>query len=96
MTRALLTPQEVEHHLLAVPEWDADEELQRISRTFTFENFSDAMVFVNRAAEIAEEENHHPDIEIVYNKVTLSLSTHSAQGLTVKDFALAAKIDALV
>ena len=68
----------------------------QIERLLTFENFADAMIFVNRVAEIAEEEGHHPDIRIVYNRVTLALSTHDAGGLTQKDFRLAHRIDSLL
>jgi 4a-hydroxytetrahydrobiopterin dehydratase len=68
----------------------------QIERLLTFENFVDAMIFVNRVAEIAEEEGHHPDIRIVYNRVTLTLSTHDAGGLTQKDFRLAHRIDSLL
>ena len=67
----------------------------QIARLLTFANFVDAMVFVNRVAEIAEEEGHHPEIRIVYNRVTLILSTHDAGGLTLKDFQMARRIDAL-
>ena len=66
-----------------------------IERQLTFANFVDAMIFVNKVAEIAEEEGHHPDIRIVYNRVTLALSTHDAGGLTSKDFKMAHRIDVL-
>lgn len=96
MPKPLLTPQEVETALKTIPAWEADEELQRISRTFEFPDFANAMVFVTEVAALAEEENHHPDITISYNKVTLALSTHSAGGLTERDFSIAAKIDGVV
>lgn len=67
----------------------------QIERLLTFADFVDAMAFVNRVAEIAEAESHHPDIRIVYNRVTLSLSTHDAGGLTEKDFQVARRIDTL-
>ena len=67
-----------------------------ITRTFEFKTFPDAIAFVNRIAEVAEKMDHHPDIDIRYTKVTCSLSTHSAGGITAKDFALAEKIDASV
>jgi 4a-hydroxytetrahydrobiopterin dehydratase len=67
----------------------------QIERLFVFENFVDAMIFVNNVAQIAEEEGHHPDIRIVYNRVTLALSTHDAGGLTQKDFQVARRIDSL-
>ena len=67
----------------------------QIKRDFKFKNFKEAMDFVNKVAEIAEEEGHHPDIYIFYNKVNLSLWTHAAKGLTENDFILAAKVNAL-
>jgi 4a-hydroxytetrahydrobiopterin dehydratase len=67
----------------------------QIERLLTFENFVDAMIFVNKVAEIAEEEGHHPDIRIVYNRVTLALTTHDAGGLTQKDLQMARRIDSL-
>lgn len=67
----------------------------QIKRDFKFKNFKEAMEFVNRVADIAESEGHHPDIYIFYNKVSLNLSTHAAKGLTENDFILAAKINTL-
>jgi 4a-hydroxytetrahydrobiopterin dehydratase len=71
-----------------VPEgWnEADEALER---TFEFPNFVDALAFVNRVGQLAEAENHHPDIAINYNKVTLRWWTHSAGGITERDRELA-------
>ncbi len=66
-----------------------------ITTTVTLKNFAAAMVFVNRVAELAESRNHHPDIAISWNKVTLTLSTHDAGGLTQLDLDLAAAIDGL-
>jgi 4a-hydroxytetrahydrobiopterin dehydratase len=68
-----------------------------IVRELKFEDFSEAIAFVNRVAEVAEEANHHPDILVHgWNKVRLSLTNHSAGGLTAADFDMASKIDALV
>jgi 4a-hydroxytetrahydrobiopterin dehydratase len=64
-----------------------------IRRDFTFPGFRSAIAFVNRVAELAEIAGHHPDIEIHYSRVSLSLSTHDAGGVTEKDVALAAEID---
>ena len=64
-----------------------------IHRDFTFTGFRSAIAFVNRVADLAESAGHHPDIEIHYNRVSLSLSTHDAGGVTEKDVALAAEID---
>ena len=66
-----------------------------ISRTFQFKDFAAAMQFVNAVAGEAEKANHHPDIDIRWNKVKLVLSTHDAGGLTEKDFALAQICDKL-
>lgn len=66
-----------------------------ISRTFTFPDFVAAMRFVNAMADAAEAADHHPDIDIRYNKVTLALTTHDSGGLTERDFALAAQADTL-
>jgi 4a-hydroxytetrahydrobiopterin dehydratase len=66
-----------------------------ISKVYELKDFVHAMGFVNSVALLAEKANHHPDIDIRWNKVTLTLSTHSAGGLTEKDFSLATQIDAL-
>ncbi len=64
-----------------------------IERVFQFENFSDAMVFVNKVAEAAEVANHHPDFTINYNKVTLALTSHDSGGVTQRDVRMAKTID---
>ncbi len=64
-----------------------------ITRTFEFKTFPEAIAFVNRIAGVAEKMDHHPDVDIRYTKVTCSLSTHSAGGITAKDFKLAEEID---
>ena len=64
-------------------------------RTFQFETFRDAVTFVDRVADIAEEANHHPDIDIRFNRVRLALVSHDAGGLTSRDFAIAAGADQL-
>jgi 4a-hydroxytetrahydrobiopterin dehydratase len=79
--------------LSTLPEWQRSGEI--ITRTFEFKDFSAAMKFVNHVAELAEQAQHHPDVDIRWNKVTLALTTHDAVGLTEKDFALAKQCDAL-
>jgi len=77
---------------------DKDWELttrQTISREFRFPSFVEAIAFVNRVAQIAEEEDHHPDITINYRKVRLELTTHAIDGLSQNDFIIAAKADRL-
>ena len=66
-----------------------------LAKTVTKKDFAEAMQFVNAVADLAERANHHPDISISWNKVTLRLSTHSAGGLTQKDLDLAGQIDKL-
>lgn len=68
----------------------------KIRRQFTFADFPNAMEFVNKVAKIAQEEGHHPDIYIFYNKVQLDLFTHAVGGLSENDFIMAAKINLLV
>jgi 4a-hydroxytetrahydrobiopterin dehydratase len=79
--------------LAALPQWQRNGQI--ISRTFVFTDFPAAMKFVNAVAEIAELAQHHPDIDVRWNQVTLALTTHDAGGLTEKDFALARQCDAL-
>ena len=64
-----------------------------ITKTFTFERFPNAIAFVDRVAVLAEEMNHHPDIDIRYTKVTMTLSTHDAGGITRSDLTLAERIE---
>ena len=92
---SLLSDSDIEHRLAGVPDWHAGEE-RSIVRELSFANFADAITFVNRVAEAAEVANHHPDILLHgWNKVRLTLSTHSVGGLTDADFQLAAQIDRL-
>ena len=65
-------------------------------RSFKFRGFKEAMVFVNSLADLAEEEGHHPDICIHYNKVEVELWTHAIKGLSENDFIIAAKADILI
>ena len=74
-------------------EWKLSGDGRAIGRSFTFNDFKENMVFVNRVAQLAEQENHHPDLTILYNKLKIALSTHSIGGLSENDFILATKID---
>jgi 4a-hydroxytetrahydrobiopterin dehydratase len=88
---ALLSEDEIARRLPGVPDWR--REGSEIVRTFAFENFVAAVAFVNRVTPLAEAANHHPDVDIRWNKVTLRLATHSRGGVTHLDFDLAARID---
>ena len=90
----LLEPEAVQRLLGEVPDWRLDG--NTIARTFQFENFSGAVDFVNKVAGESESMDHHPDIDIRWNKVKLTLATHSAGGLTDADFTLARRIDRLL
>jgi 4a-hydroxytetrahydrobiopterin dehydratase len=89
----LLSDAEIAQRLTDVEEWQRDGE-RSILREWSFADFAAAVVFVNRVAALAEAANHHPDILLHgWNKVRLTLSTHSRGGLTDADFQLAARID---
>ncbi|HLX95202.1 MAG TPA: 4a-hydroxytetrahydrobiopterin dehydratase [Verrucomicrobiae bacterium] len=88
-----LSAAQIESALAAVPEWTRED--ATILRTYQFKDFPAAVQFVNAVAELAESAWHHPDIDIRWNKVTLTLTTHDAGGLTEKDFALAQQFDRL-
>ena len=89
----VLTEDEIERRLGTLHGWQRKG--SDILKVFEHKDFVRAMGFVNSVALLAEKANHHPDIDIRWNKVTLALSTHSAGGLTDKDFTLAAEIDQL-
>ncbi len=90
----LLSDDAIDRELKSVPEWRRDGDA--IARTAELASFPAAIAFVNDVADAAEEADHHPDIDIRYRKVRLELSTHSAGGLTEKDFALARRVDQLL
>ena len=90
----LLTPIEIEQELGALASWT--QAGNEITCTFTLPSFPAALAFASAVGHLAERADHHPDILIKYRKVTLTLSTHSAGGLTEKDFDLANEINAIV
>ncbi len=78
-----------------VPGWELKEDEKKLARRFKLKDFKAAMMFVNRVADLAEEEGHHPDIYISWNRVRLELTTHAIKGLSENDFIMAAKINEL-
>jgi 4a-hydroxytetrahydrobiopterin dehydratase len=88
-----LSTEKIKSALAALPDWQ--QQGRTIARTYQLKDFSAAIKFVNAVAELAEQEWHHPDIDIRWNKVTLAFTTHDAGGLTEMDFALAQKVDRL-
>ena len=87
----LLDDQEIRTRLDDLPGWTREGDA--IRKTFTLDSFLEAIAFVNRIAERAESADHHPDIDIRYDRVACALSTHSEGGLTHKDFDMAKQID---
>jgi len=87
-----LSQTEIQGKVRALPGWELTKS-KAIQKKFTLGTFKEALAFVNQVGEIAEKFDHHPDITINYNKVTLNLTTHSAGGLTSKDFDLAAHVE---
>ena len=85
---------QAKEYLGQVADWMLDENYKKISKEYKFKDFIGAMNFVQKVADLAEEEGHHPDIHIHYNRVLLELWTHAIGGLSENDFILAAKIDA--
>ncbi len=90
-----LTSDEIKKYLPQLKnQWDVVED-KKITHTFKFKTFKEAIAFVNKIANLAEKENHHPNIHILYNRVKIVLTTHSIGGLSENDFILAAKIEQL-
>jgi 4a-hydroxytetrahydrobiopterin dehydratase len=76
--------------------WELDENATRIHRVFSFKNYYHTMAFVNAVAYLSHQENHHPDLEISYNRCVVHYTTHAIGGLSENDFICAAKIEALM
>lgn len=96
MTVAQLTEEERTHWLAALPEWSLARDGAAIERKFKFADFSEAFAFMARVALLAEQRDHHPEWFNVYNRVEVTLTTHDAGGLSLRDVEMAQQIDALV
>ena len=90
---SLLGDDEIQQHLGDLEGWERSGD--SIRKEFKLKDFVGSVEFVNRLVEPAEEMNHHPDLEVSWNRVTVSITTHSEGGLTENDFELARRIDAL-
>jgi 4a-hydroxytetrahydrobiopterin dehydratase len=86
-----LTAKDINLRLKAVPDWS--KRAKTICRTFKFDGFMTSIAFVRRIAKQAQKNNHHPDIDIRFDQVTLTLTTHDEGGITEKDFSLARQCD---
>lgn len=87
------TDEQITEALGKLEDWDVQEDF--ITKEYEFEDFKQALAFVNRVGELAEAADHHPDIIFGYGYAEVALTTHDAEGLTERDFELAAKIDNL-
>ena len=90
---AVLNDDEIGERLGGLEGWERDGDA--IRRKFKFADFQGSVDFINRIAPVAEEMNHHPDLAVSWDTVTVSLSTHSEGGVTESDFELAGRIDSL-
>jgi 4a-hydroxytetrahydrobiopterin dehydratase len=88
-----LSEEEISDRLAQLAGWEVTE--GKLSKTFQFDDFMGAVDFVNKVAQIAEQEGHHPDLFVSWGRVVVDLSTHSAGGLTVNDFTVASLVEAL-
>lgn len=87
------TSAQAREYLAQLQGWNLTEDGKAIRKEYRFRNFREVIAFFNRIAPIAEEENHHPDLNIGYARVGVELSTHAIKGLSENDFILAAKFD---
>jgi 4a-hydroxytetrahydrobiopterin dehydratase len=92
-SKQTLTESELAELLRELPEWAIED--GTLIRFWTFNDFVEAMAFVNRVAELAQKANHHPDIDIRYNRVKLGLVSHDAGGITARDARMARELSAL-
>ena len=90
-----LTAEEAETFRQETPQWDLTDGTTKIRRNFGFDNFVEALDFVNKVGALAEAEGHHPDIALGWGYADISIHTHKINGLPENDFILAAKIDAI-
>ncbi|MEJ2054944.1 MAG: 4a-hydroxytetrahydrobiopterin dehydratase [Calditrichaceae bacterium] len=88
-----LSSDQIQKELKNLSGWELDD--GAIRRDWEFKDFSEALIFINRVGSLAEKHDHHPEIFNVYNKVNLRFSTHSAGGITKKDFEIARDIDGI-
>lgn len=90
-----MNEEEIATYIKEVSEWEVAADNKKIPRELKFKDFVEAIAFINKVADLAESEGHHPDINVSYNKVRIELWTHAINGLSENDFILASKIDRL-
>jgi 4a-hydroxytetrahydrobiopterin dehydratase len=89
-----MTPAQIDEQLARVAHWALRE--GAIEKTYAFANFHETMAFVNALAWVAHAEDHHPDLQVGYNRCVVRYNTHSVGGISINDFICAAKVDALL
>lgn len=89
----LLNGSDIEQHLTTLSDWQQQE--NSLQATYSFGNFHETMAFVNAVAWVAHQQDHHPDLEVGYNRCLIRFTTHSAGGLTLNDFICAARVQRL-
>ena len=89
-----LSLKKAKEYLKKLKDWALEG--RRITKKFKFKNFKETMIFVNKVADLAEQEGHHPDMEVSYGYAIINLTTHAINGLSENDFILAAKIDKII
>lgn len=94
----LVTEEEKETYLVNIPQWSIilEDDVEKLTRDFSFKNFKDALAFTNKIGILAEDEAHHPDITTRYASVSVIWYTHTIKGLHLNDFIMAAKTDQIV
>ena len=93
----VITPEDAHTYIAATPKWTLDDGSLAISRKVVCKHFVEAMELLNQIAEVAESEQHHPDLHLTgYRNVRIDLTTHAIGGLSENDFIVAAKIDELL
>ena len=93
---APMNSKKIEEFLFHTPKWHVHSSPQQLSRTYSFENYQQTIDFVNKVAAIAEKHDHHPNMEVSYNRCKVSYNTHTVGGITKNDFICAAQIDATI
>ena len=89
------TDSQAQEYLKQIPGWELTDDAEKIKKRFKFKDFAEALAFVNKIGELAESEDHHPDIKFGWGYVKVLLTTHAIKGLSENDFILAAKINKL-
>jgi 4a-hydroxytetrahydrobiopterin dehydratase len=92
---ALLDNKQIADYLTQLDNWQSNNQCSAIEKEFHFRDFYQTIAFVNAIAWIANRENHHPDLQVGYNRCLVSYTTHDVEGLSINDFICAARIDAL-